>query len=581
MRPYIQRLLLLSFLIACVSISCKTQEGAQSSSKKKSGSELNEKERINLTYTFHNANREKMLGNYDKAAQLFSQCIRIDGGNHASMYELAKLYVADGKINDALFFASSAVQIDKKNVWYKLLLADIYERSNQPEEATKIYQKLAEDNPSNLDYHFRWANSLAYQGKNDAAIAVYNKIENDMGISPELSDEKKRLYLKTGKVDKAAAEIEKLIVEFPEEYRFYSNLAEIYLVNGYDEKAEEVIERILKLENSSPYLNLTLAEYYRGKGEKEKSFQQLVKAFSSPDLDSGTKIQILTSYLPMVQADPKMMDQALELSKTFAEANPKEVTARAIYADFLSLNNKTNEAREQYRAAVKLDKNNFNIWQQLLICESELRDFDAMLKESDEALELFPSQPIFYLLNGVAKSQKEMHEEAIKVLNTGRKMVVDNDLQVAEFYSNLGDNHNSLKQYTASDEAYDKSIAIDPNNAYVLNNYAYYLSLRKEKLDKAAKMSKLSNELVPNNASFEDTYAWIMYTQSKYTEALEWIEKAVKNGSGSAVIFEHYGDILYKLDRKEEALQNWKEAARLGKGSELLEKKIAEKKLYE
>ena len=123
---------------------------------------------------------------------------------------------------------------------------------------------------------------------------------------------------------------------------------------------------------------------------------------------------------------------------------------------------------------------------------------------------------------------------------------------------------------------------MSPDNPLVLNNYAYYLSLRSEKLDKAEKMARSAVDLDPYNQNNLDTYAWVLYKLNKFDEALEWIKKAYNNGGeSSGVVVEHYGDILYKLNRKEEALEFWKQALTKDDYSDLLNKKINDKKLYE
>ncbi|MCB0739394.1 MAG: tetratricopeptide repeat protein, partial [Bacteroidetes bacterium] len=133
------------------------------------------------------------------------------------------------------------------------------------------------------------------------------------------------------------------------------------------------------------------------------------------------------------------------------------------------------------------------------------------------------------------------------------------------------------------DSCYDEVLVINPNDAYTLNNYAYYLSLRNENLEKAEKMSKRSNMLVENNSSFLDTYAWILFAEGKYEMAKEWIEKAItnmsKDGEDRPVLLEHYGDILFKLGELENALIQWQKALDAGGDKEILEQKIKNKAL--
>lgn len=197
-------------------------------------------------------------------------------------------------------------------------------------------------------------------------------------------------------------------------------------------------------------------------------------------------------------------------------------------------------------------------------------------------MELFPNQPIPYFFNGLSNYQLKKYKEAIPPLLEGKDFVFDNPGLLAQFYSCLGDIYNQLKNHAASDSAYNKALEIDPNDVNVLNNYAYYLSLRNTNLEKAEAMSKKSNELQPNNNSYQDTYGWILYQMKKYEEAKIWIGKALDNGGrGNGTLLEHYGDVLYQLGEKEEAFKYWIEAKKAGGASDQIDKKVADKKLYE
>jgi Tfp pilus assembly protein PilF len=169
----------------------------------------------------------------------------------------------------------------------------------------------------------------------------------------------------------------------------------------------------------------------------------------------------------------------------------------------------------------------------------------------------------------------------VKYFKNGVNFVVANDKMLAQFYSYLGDTYFQLKDHENSDEAYENVLKIEPNNVLVLNNYAYYLSLRGENLEKAESMAKKAVELEPGNSSYQDTYGWVMFKLGKYEEAKEWIARAVESGEESAVALEHYGDVMWKLDNKKEALKYWEKAFKAGEGSEFLEKKVQDKQYYE
>jgi tetratricopeptide (TPR) repeat protein len=577
MKRFFIILVLSAGLIACKSSKPTT------SSKPSNKTELSNTQKADITHLFFNANKEKLLGNLNNAADLFAEVIRKDGSNSAAMYELSNIYATQKKYGDALFFARSAYKIDPKNEWYALSLSDILQKNHKFEESAQVLDQLVKDNPDRVDYYFEWATALVFAGKYSDAIKVFDKIEERIGVTSELTLQKERLWLQLNKQDKAIAEVQKLIDSNPKDAKAYNMLAELYQKIGNKEKALETYNKILEVDLGNPYVHLSLADFYRSNGEKEKSQQELKLAFSNKDLDIDTKISILASYAALLELQPDLRDLAMDMSKLLLETNPNEPRVHAIYGDFLRIDSQYVKARDEFRLAMKLGGKEFAITQQLLILESQLRDWDAMLAESDSAMINFPDQPSTYYFNGIAKIQLKKYKEAIEVLNSGVKMVVDNKQMEAGFYSSLGEAYNELKKYPESDESYDKALAINPKDETTLNNYAYYLSLRGEHLDKAEAMSKESNDLRPNEASFEDTYGWIMYKMGKYKDAKTWIEKAMSHGSeNSAAVLEHYGDILYKDGDINKAIEYWQKAKASGEGaSEFLDKKLSEKKLIE
>jgi tetratricopeptide (TPR) repeat protein len=571
-----------AFIVACSPSAKTSQSDKPASSSGKNRDKLTEEQLINLRFLYVNAVKEKNLGNLDKAIELFAQCIRIDGSNHAAMYELAQIYLEQKKINDAVFFARSAYQLDSKNVWYRLFLAELYMNVRKTSEGESLYEGLFKEYPRNVEYAFKYASALLFNGKLQEAIKVYDKVEQEIGVTSELIIEKERLWLRLGKIDKAALEVEKLIAKNPLDLKSYSLLVELYQVNDMPEKALETIERMQKVNPNSPYVYLALAEYYRSTNQKQKSFDQLRLAFGSNELEHDIKIKIISSYLPLVQGNPEMIDQGLQLAEILAKTHSTDAISLAIHGDFLTIADKFEEARSRYLESLAIDQNSFSVWRALLICQSELGDFDGMKKSSGEALELFPSQSILYLFRGIALSFKKEHEEAVKVLLAGSKLVVDNELELKDFYIRLADNYHTLNQHTESDTYFDKALKIDPRDPLVLNNYAYYLSLRKTRLEKAEQMSKLSNEIRPNEPSYLDTYGWILYVMGDYKGAKEWLQRALDNGgSGNGTILEHMGDTLYQLGEKAKAVEYWKNAKAAGETSDLINKKIADQKLYE
>lgn len=571
-----------------VSGSCKTQKNTEVTANSTTKgttvaeNELNGKQRLDFERLFYDANREKILGNYPLAEKLLVQALHVYPGSAAATYELASIYALRNNRKQALAFSKKAAAMDPKNIWYQLLYIECLKENKQIDEAITGYQKLIKITPERLDLYYELANLYIYKNKATEAIKIYDKIEQLAGINEDSSIQKFKLYKAIKNHPKALAEIQKLITTFPQDPKYYGILGEYYLERGENEKALATYNDLLKVDPQNPYVHLSLADYYRKQKENEKSFEEIKIAFRSKELDIDTKVKILLSYYSVSESFTDLRADAHELCKILVEVHPNDAKTFSIYGDFLYRDRKLTEAREQYRKAIALDQSKYALWNQLLLIESELNDFKAMEKESKETIELFPNQALPYFFNGVANVQLKNFKEAVKVLTEGIEYVDNNEPILSQFYANIGDAQNQLKNYGASDTAYNKALEIDPENTYVLNNYAYYLSLRNTNLEKAESMSKKSNELDPNNNSYQDTYGWILYQMKKYDDAKTWIGKAINNGGkNNGTLLEHYGDVLYKLGDTNEAVHYWIDAKKAGSTTELIDKKIADKKLHE
>jgi tetratricopeptide (TPR) repeat protein len=541
------------------------------------------KGRQDNTAIFLEANSEKLLGNLVKAKELFQQCLELDPDDAASMYELARIERINNNSGIALEWAEKAVQLAPENVWYLKLLSELYQENMEFDRSIEVSEKLVELHPENLEYLYDLALTHLLVGNYRKSIVTYNSIENIIGVTEEISVQKQKIWMRLEEPEKAIEEIEALCRAWPNEMKFKSILAELYLSNGMEDEALEIYLEISEKDPNNAYIQITLSDYYRKQGEPEKSLEYLKLGFANPYLDIDTKVQILLAYFTVNEYYEEQKEDAAELASILVETHPDNPRAFSILADIHYQNEEWEEAREALRKVVQLDPSNYIVWEQLLFTESNLSDFEAMRKVSRQTIELFPQQPLPYLFAAVASYNFEDHEQMIRDLETGIQYVVRNDLLLAEFYNYLGDAYHQTGQDKKAFEAYDASLKIKPDNSIVLNNYAYYLSLRGEQLDRAKKMALKANELDPGNSSNQDTYGWVLYKLGEYEEALEWIGKSIENHKvDNAEVLEHYGDVLYKLGRTAEALEYWKRALKAGEGgSDLLEKKVNEGTLYE
>jgi len=257
------------------------------------------------------------------------------------------------------------------------------------------------------------------------------------------------------------------------------------------------------------------------------------------------------------------LDQALELTELMIDAHPNESRVFAIKGDLLYNKGNREEASVEYKKAVGLDPNNLPIWEQIFFLDIELGDNKALVEDSKSAMELFPNTALPYYFNGIGLNRSGQHEAAIKSLKRAVIIGDENKTMVADIYSQIGESYNSLKKFEKSDENFDKALELDPDNSIVLNNYSYYLSLRRENLVKAEEMSRKTIELVPNNSNFLDTYGWILYEMGRYDEAAEYLKKSLDINDKSATVLEHYADALLKLGKAAEAATYYEKALKI------------------
>lgn len=560
----------------CGFISCKSKKNSAATSSQVDAS----RKEVEFGYNYVSGCMERMKGNLQEALKLFETCASINPTNAAVHYELGTIYKLLGKNQLALSHAKFCAEADKKNEWYQLLLIDCYNAQRQYNQSVKIREQLVKDFPDRTDFKEDLAIEYAVLGKYDAAYKIYDELEKHHGINEQITINKVKLLRGQKKIKEAEQELIKLSNSDKNETRYYSYLADFYMEQGNLEKAKSMYDKILEVNPNDPSVNLFIHDYYSSKGNENEAFVYLKKAFQNPDLDVSIKSNILSTFYDRAREQPQsgVYRQGMELARIMLEVQPNAPESNSAYADFLLLDKQTEEASKYYYIAARNEFRNPNVWINLLLTDYDLSRFDSLERHSSTAIEIFPSHSAFYFYNGIANMQLRNYKKAAQSFNDGIGYVVDNKLLLLNFYSSLGDVYHNLGEYTNSDKAFDEALKIDADNTYVLNNYAYYLSLRNENLEKAEKYSKRTNDLQPGNANYQDTYAWILFQQKKYTEAETWILKAV-SGTKNPTIIEHYGDILFKLNKPSEALKQWQAAKEAGGKSDELLKKIQDKKL--
>lgn len=570
---------LIAVLLTIFSSSCSSSKktASQPSAKK----EITERDKYKASDLFVKAIGARELGSPSSALDLLNQAGNFDPNDAAIHYEKARTLRAMKRLDEALAEANTAIMIDPENRWYKVLFADLSKDNEKYNDYVKTYEELVEIYPNDLDFWTELAFAYYFTGNYSKAIKCYDKIEEFVGINESLTMQKVQLYERMKDPEGAVNEFENLIKSDPTNPRYYALMAEYCTKNNINDKAIWAYNKILEINPDDPYVHISLAGFYKKNGDAQKSFEELKLGLANPNLDLNTSINLLANYFTGELSD-EQQKQALELSEILKKTHPDDAMADSFYASMLFENKEYEKALEIFSNIVKENKGNYIIWEKLLFCHLFLEQNEQLATDAETVVDYFPTYPLPYYFAGISNFQLKDYVKAKAYLESGIDFVVNNNSLLEQFYSSLGDTYYAMDNIEASFDAYDKALTINPANMYVLNNYAYYLSLRSEKLDKAEKMSRKAVDLDPYNSNFLDTYAWVLYQQKKYKDALEWIKKAYSNGgSESGVVLEHYGDILFQLGEKDEALKYWQLAKKQKDYSDFLDKKIKDKKLYE
>jgi tetratricopeptide (TPR) repeat protein len=556
----------------------------QEEEQKADNGEVFGQELSNENYIFGDAMQayllEKMMDqNFAKSLPLFQTCIKIYPKNAAAHFKIAEIYVKKDSLDKAVPYVKKAIELSPKNKFYYTLLAEIYHKQNRFTAAIEVYENLIKNIPKSENYYHNIATIYVYQERYKEAIEVYEKLEKKFGIDEDVIKRKQKVYLQMKDVNSALKEGQKLIDAYPDVVEYKEAQAEILINQKKYEQAKKLLLAVIESSPDNSYARLLLSDIYQIQGDTQSQLKEIETAFNNPDLDLEAKLRVLTGYYMVIENENKRKT-AIKLAEMTLKNNPESGKLHFYYGDFLRFDNRFKEAREAYTKAVELDGNNYQAWTSLLDIDIQLQDYEALIKHSEEGLELFPNHAIFWYMNGIGHFFKKKYDNAVESLEQAKMLASENKEILTEVHKYLGEVYQATKEYTKSDNAFEEALSLSPHDVFILNNYSYYLALRKDKLNRAKELSAKLVQISPNQPAYMDTHGWVLFTMGDYKNAKTWIEKAAQL-SNDGTIIEHYGDVLYKLGQVQEAIIQWQKAKTAGGTSNMIDKKIADKKLYE
>lgn len=485
-------------------------------------------------YIFQEALRQKLANKYDAAIDLFDYCRQLDPSSGAVLYELSELYRYVKNDSLAIQSLEFACKLYPENYWYKNKLVSFYLEQRRTDEALKNVEDMARLFPEKGEVLGMLLE--LYENKNDYAnmVKVLDKIEVKEGKSEQLSMEKFRLFLQMNDEKRAFEEMENLADEYPNDLRYQVVIGDLYLDAGKKEEALKQYKMVEAQDSTNMTLLLSMANFYHQEGDEARYQEYISKVLTNKDVDDATRGRMLGVLVRENLTTNADSTQLLSLfDKVLQE--PQE------HADILELkvrymvtkNMPISEVKPVLHQMLDIDPENDMARQQLLAYAIEENDTLGIVNVCKPAVDYNAEDPVFYYYLGVAYFQMQEKEKAAEAFRSGLNHVENSDnenkLQLCvNMYALLGDIYHQLGQDDKAFQAYDSCLVYKKNDAMVLNNYAYYLSLKKKDLQRAEEMSRLSNELEPDNATYLDTYAWVLFQQKRYDEAKQYMDKVVE-----------------------------------------------------
>lgn len=545
-------------------------------------SSLTPEQQRKYDYFFLEAMRLKEKKDYASAFGLLQHCLDIHPNAASALYEVSQYYMFLRQVPQGQEALEKAVANAPDNYWYSQGLASLYQQQNELDKAVTLLEQMVVRFPAKQDPLFNLLDLYGRQEKYDEVISTLNRLEKRMGKNEQLSMEKFRIYLQMKDDKKAFQEIESLVQEYPMDMRYQVILGDVYLQNGKKQEAYDVYQKVLAAEPDNPMAIFSMASYYKQTGQEELYQQQLDTLLLNKKVTPDTKVGVMRQMIVENEQADKDSTQIIALFDRIMKQEQDDPQIPMLYAQYLLSKNMEAESVPVLEQVVDLDPTNNAARMMLIGAAVKKEDYKQIIKVCEPGIEATPDALEFYYYLAVAYNLAEKPDSVISICKRAleHKTADGKKEIVSEFYSILGDMYHTQKQMKEAYAAYDSALVYNPSNIGALNNYAYYLSVERRDLDKAEEMSYKTVKAEPNNATYLDTYAWILFEKGNYAEARIYIDNAMKSEGGdkSDVIVEHCGDIYYMTGDVDGALTYWKKALEMGSESKTLKQKIEKKK---
>lgn len=548
------------------------------------GSNAQTKTAASLTYDtfFLEAIVQRQKGNNDAVFDLLQHCIKLKPDAAEAYYFLAQYYLQ--LKNDSLAGQNylKAAELEPNNTVFLETVAQWYINQQDFDNAITALERLYNEDKSRDDL-LEMLCELYQQTENyPKAIETLNRIEAAEGKSEHLSYQKSEIYTKQGMKQAAIAEMEALARQYPNDLNYKGMYADKLLQNDEEQQALRLYNEILAEEPDNIRALVSLRSYYRVQGETEIVDSLTERILLNPSATTEQRVYMMRQMVGESERDGGDSTQVLEMFHKLLQQPQKDADIASLCAAYMSLKEMPRDTIAAIlHTILRIAPDNAGARLQLVSYAWDAKDLDEVVSLCQDARQYNPEEMAFYYYQGMAFYQKDQRDKALEAFQNGISVITQesNPAIVSDFYAVMGDLFYQKGLPQQAFEAYDSCLQWKDDNIMCMNNYAYYLSELGQQLDKAEQMSYKTIKAAPKNATYLDTYAWILFMKERYAEAKIYIDQALQNDSdSSAVIIEHAGDIYAKGGNVERAVALWQQAQKIDPDNKILNRKIKRRK---
>lgn len=531
---------------------------------------------------FIDAMLQRQKGNNDAAFDLLKHCVHIRPEAPEAYFFLAQYYMSLKQNDKAIECFKKAADLEPDNTTYLETLAKAYVTNDNDSLAIGTLEKIVEKETGRIDILEMLVQLYQKRADYDNTIKTLDRLETLEGKNERLTYAKSEIYSLTGDKKAAINEMKKLADQYPNDLNYRGMYGDALLMNGREKEAFDIYTGILKAEPDNFRAQLSMRAYYKQKDMAADADSMTMQLLLNKNTGDDARVYIMRQEIAESENGGGDSTKILRLFDRMM-AQPQASTDIAIlYATYMSLKKMPQEKIEAVLEKVLAQTpDNAAARLQLVAYAWQRDDLDRVIELCKAARQYNPDEMAFYYYEGMAHFRKDDNDSALNAFQNGISVIgehSDPDI-VSDFYAVMGDLLYEKGRAAEAYAAYDSCLQWKDDNIGCLNNYAYYLSVNGDSLDKAEKMSYRTVKAEPKNATYLDTYAWILFMQGRYAEAKIYIDQAVQNDSdSSAVILEHAGDIHAKAGDIDGAVELWARAAAKDPANKLLARKIRQRK---